>query len=134
MLDEILKELNNYFETEKSVKNEFNIAGGTIVLSNFINGQYVRIKGSILNDGVYKIPLAGLTDETFTGEIVGLAIPKEVVYLETQINAYVVKNPSTAYTSENFGNYSYSKTTGKNGNVSSWQEVFKKELNSYRKI
>lgn len=134
MLNQILKEIHNYFETNKFVKDRFTIENGTIANLPFIEGQYVKIEGSILNDGVYLFPLSSIKNEQFNGTIIGLAIPNELIELETNIKAYVVKNPSTAYTSESFGGYSYSKATDTNGVVASWQDVFRKELNTYRKI
>lgn len=134
MLNQILKHLKNYFETPKFIENDFIIENGTIANLPFLENQYVLIKGSILNDGIYKIPLTGLKNEQFKGVIIGLAIPNEVIELETKIKAYVDKNPASVYISESFGGYSYSKATDKNGQIASWQDVFKKELNIYRKI
>ncbi|MEG0282585.1 MAG: hypothetical protein RR664_06370 [Clostridia bacterium] len=134
MINEILKELKNYFETSEFVKKEFVVENGTIIGLPFLQNQYVKIEGSILNDGIYKMPLANLQSEKFQGTIIGLAIPKEVISLEVEIKAYKVENPKNNLASESFGGYTYNKSTNSKGQVSGWKDAFKEELNNYRKI
>ena len=61
MLEEILMHLHNWFVVEGGVHTgKFSIKDGGIALPFLVPGQYFRIKGSILNDGVYQYPVAFL--------------------------------------------------------------------------
>lgn len=127
--------LNNYFETE--------IHSGNYVIENnaldapfLADGQYFRIVGSVFNDGVYMYPVYDLKDESFTGAIYAMAVPAEIVELADDIALYEA-NPDNApkgFTSESFGGYSYSRGTDSNGAPASWQTVFRKRLNRWRKV
>lgn len=134
MLESVLAYLNNYFPVQTLYNQEFTITGGSLELPGALSGQYIQIYGSILNDGVYQYPLTGLTDETFTGTVQLLAIPKAVLALVQEIETWAEKNHPTAYTSESFGGYSYSKATNADGVAAGWQDVFKAQLAPYRKM
>lgn len=135
MLEEILMHLNNWFLVPNGVHEDtYEIKDGGIVLPFLVDGQYFRICGSVFNDGLHQYPAADLTDEVFTGAVWALAIPKQVISLSDEIAAWAGKNQPSAYTSESFGGYSYSKATGSNGAPMSWQDVFEMRLNPYRKI
>lgn len=134
MLEQILAHLHDDFVRQTLPEQEWTIADGTMEIPDALPGQYVRIIGSILNDGVYQYPLTGLIDETFTGTIRLLSIEKAVLEMVPEIEAWCEKNQPTAYTSESFGGYSYSKATGANGVAAGWQDVFKAQLAPYRKM
>ena len=136
MLDEILAEIRNYFVV-KVHSGDFEVIGGKLSPLDFLqNGQYFRIVGSVMNDGVYRYPYSGLTDETFSGEIWALAVPPTLIALAADIEEYEKKAKETIspYTSESFGGYSYTKATDSNGSPLSWEKVFAKRLNKWRKI
>ena len=136
MLDEILAEIRNYF-TVSVHSGDFEVIGGKLSPLDFLqNGQYFRIVGSVMNDGVYRYPYSGLTDETFSGEIWALAVPPTLIALAADIEEYEKKAKETVspYTSESFGGYSYTKATDSNGSPLSWEKVFAKRLNKWRKI
>lgn len=136
MLDEILAEIRNYFAV-KVHSGDFEVIGGKLSPLDFLqNGQYFRIVGSVMNDGVYRYPYSGLTDETFSGEIWALAVPPTLIALAADIEEYEKKAKETVspYTSESFGGYSYTKATDSNGSPLSWEKVFAKRLNKWRKI
>lgn len=134
MLEEILAHINNYFVVSKQ-KGGYEISNGTISLPFLQTNQYFQIVGSVFNDGVYKYPASDLTDESFTGEVRALAVPPAVIALASTIQAWTAENPQAAYTSESFGGYSYSKATNaQTGLPATWQDVFKSELNRWRKI
>ena len=136
MLDEILAEIRNYF-TVSVHSGDFKVIGGRLSPLDFLqNGQYFRIVGSVMNDGVYRYPYSGLTDETFSGEIWALAVPPTLIALAADIEEYEKKAKETVspYTSESFGGYSYTKATDSNGSPLSWEKVFAKRLNKWRKI
>lgn len=136
MLEKILSYLNNYFEVsdEPPKPEKYTISDGTLSLDGVSDGQYIRIFGSVFNDGVYQYPLSGLTDEVFTGYVIPLAVPKAVVSLADEIGEWTKSNQPTAYTSESFGGYSYSKATNADGVAAGWQDVFRARLAPYRKM
>lgn len=135
MLESILLHLNNWFLVPDGVhEGTFEVKDSSIVLPFLASGQYFRICGSVFNDGLHQYPAEDLTDETFTGTVWALAIPQQVVGLADEIKAWTEKNAPSAYTSESFGGYSYSKSTGSSGAPIGWQEVFLQQLNPYRKM
>ena len=145
MLYEICEHLNNFFDTRDGdyidrSAGTFVISSGVIspLSSSLIGGQYIRIVGSRLNDGVWLLPadltISDLEDETFTGAVFGLAIPKDLVTLDSEITAYVTANPASGYVSESFGGWSGTKATGSNGAPLSWKSVFAARLNRWRKL
>ncbi len=150
---EVCSYLKNYFLSDyvnytDIYKGTFGITNGGITLpDSIVTGQYFRIKGSKLNDGVYKNTtqgLAPLTAEEFTGQIWAMYVPRAFETLVNDIDAWKAKYYSVGnanmspFTSENVsGVYSYSKgsSSGSNGGTSvSWQDVFKSRLSSYRRI
>lgn len=131
MLETILRHIKNYF-VRVTVADEFVIESGSITLPFLVNGQYFRVIGSRLNDGVYQYPASGLRDETFSGEVWVLAIPGDLLSLVSEIEAWQEKNGeavSSPYQSESFGGYSYSK----DANASGWESAFRTRLNAWRR-
>lgn len=143
MLTEVCEYLNNYFWIKK-INGKFTITGGSLTSSYLKEGQYFRILGSIFNDGVYKYPATDLTDETFEGQLWSMAVPPTVVALTNDIEQWQQKyggidsEAMSPFTSESFGNYSYSKsvsTTASGSTASnSWQSVYANRLNKWRKL
>lgn len=144
MLTELFQELHNWFDRDQPKwTGEFVIENGTLVLHDDMSlkvGQYFRIIGSALNDGVYQYGQYELADEAFTGSIWAMAVPPSVIALSEEIDAWVAKYSGvidSPYQSESFDGYSYSKggayatnSTGK----TTWQSMFKDRLNRWRKI
>lgn len=138
MLEQILRHLNNWFLVDTH-EGTFAVEDGSITLPFLQPGQYFRVIGSVFNDGLYQYPASGLADETFTGAVWALAIPKAVLALSDEICAWQEKNGEAAvspYVSESFGGYTYTKRSNgsESGSVSGWQDAFKPSLNSWRKI
>lgn len=136
MLETVLQNLNNWFLVPDGVHaGEFTVQGGQITLPFLQTGQYFRVVGSVFNDGLHQYPVADLTDETFTGSVWALAVPKAVIELAEEIDAWQTKNGDPGpFTSESFGGYSYSKATNASGMAVGWQDVFKSRLNDWRRI
>lgn len=142
MIGEICKELNNWFVVDDADRcfSEFTISDGVISPLDFVQkGQYFRIIGSVFNDGVYKNDDdLKLQDETFDGCVWAMRIPADVIKLSADISAWMDKNGeavTSPYASESFGGYSYTKSTGANGeNNATWQKVFSNSLKKWRKI
>lgn len=146
-LTDLCGELNNYFDVLR-IYGEFTITNNSIDLSNYNvhEGQYIRIIGSVFNDGVYKYPLTHylrlppnetLVDETFNGSVWAMAVPSSVIAQMEEINKWLEENHSalnSPYQSESFGGYSYTKKSGDEGENANWQTHFHKTLDRWRKI
>ena len=153
MLTELCGYLKNWFEKEKCY-GDFVISNGHITFADgtelpLQDGQYFRVIDSVFNDGVHKNvepsedSPSTLTDETFTGSVWAMAVPREVIALAEEIKAWSDKYAGadsaalSPFSSESFGGYSYSKSAGNSADGStgtSWQSVFGNKLVRYRKV
>nr|DAE19459.1 MAG TPA: hypothetical protein [Podoviridae sp. ctyDR6] len=138
MLEQVLRHLNNWFLVEIH-EGTFTVENGSIALPFLLTHQYFRIVGSVLNDGLHQYPAVDLTDETFTGSVWALAVPKAVIDLSVEIEAWQEKNGeavASPYQSESFGGYSYTKRSAgsDSGTLNGWQDAFKGRLNDWRKL
>lgn len=136
MLSVVLAYLRNYFPVRK-LYGTYTIENGALSLPGLLEGQYFRVIGSVFNDGVHRYPDGGLTDETFTGSVWHLAVPKDVLDLVSEIEQWQEKNGEKAsgpFQSESFGGYSYTIKSGSEGYGASWQNAFAKRLDIWRKI
>lgn len=138
MLGLVLKHLKNWFVLPGGVRcGTYTVENGSITLPFLLEGQHFRIVGSVFNDGVYQYPPSGLTDETFYGAVWALAVPREVVELAGEIEAWNKKNAAAVtgpYQSESFGGYSYTLKNSSGGGSVCWQSAFASRLNQWRKI
>ena len=144
---EVCSYLKNWFD-----RNQPKYFGNVSIINGALSetydlkvGQYFRIVGSTLNDGVYQYPITTLTDETFDGAIWEMALPKPLLALLDDIEAWKVKYAAadsvamSPFTSENVpGVYSYSKSSGGNDTTTdksgTWQGAFGARLAPYRKM
>lgn len=147
MIEQICAFIHNYFYGDRH-EGTFTITGGVLELPWMLNGQYFRICGSKLNDGVYQYPATApqgkppiLSDETFDGVIWEMLVPKSFLALVSEIEGWVAKYGEAAnspYQSESFGGYSYTLKNGTNANGSSagagWQNQFAARLKEWRKL
>ena len=146
-LEDILCHIHNWFERE-SVTATVEVTDGELPASmsaHLLEGQWYRIDGSVLNDGLHQHPDTGLSDETFEGTITTLAIPKPLLRLAQRIQDYVDQTADATaaarrspYQSESFDGYSYSLKSGigsnsGSGGLTGWQSEFAGELNAWRK-
>ena len=139
MLEQVLMNIRRWFPVEGGIHSgTFTIKDGGITLPFLADGQYFRICGSVFNDGLHQYNVLDLIDETFTGTICALAIPKAVIELADEIGKWQEKNGEASvspYQSESFGGYSYSKATdAETGGAVTWQSAFKQQLSAWRKI
>ena len=139
MLEQVLMNIRNWFPVDGGIySGTFTIKDGGITLPFLADMQYFRICGSVFNDGLHQYNVLDLTDETFTGTIWALAIPKPVIELADEIQKWQEKNGEASvspYQSESFGGYSYSKSTdAETGGAVTWQSAFKQQLSAWRKI
>ena len=142
MLEQICAYIHNFFVYGR-YSGTFTIENGELVLDALVPGQYFRICGSRLNDGVYKYPADGLSDETFDGVIWEMRPPRSFIALAEEIEAWQAKYGdavSGPYQSESFGGYSYTLKSGSNASggtdntAAGWQGVYKSRLNQWRKL
>ena len=142
MIAQICAEVKNYF-VQRDVDihaGNYTIANGEISPVPFVQvGQYYRIVGSALNDGVYQrgVDDLQLTDEEFFGSVWSMRIPKDFLALCDEIQAWQTANAealSGPYQSESFGGYSYSRGTSASGGAWTWKDQFRNNLNAYRKL
>jgi hypothetical protein len=140
-LTQICEYLRNWFTAdEDKYTGDYRIMRGLLTgdnLPELLDGEYFRIVGSRLNDGVYQYPVYGLNDEEFTGTVWRMRIPASVVGLAAEIETFNADSSSTPspYTSESFGGYSYSKGSSSDGTSAySWQDAFHSRLRRWRKV
>lgn len=153
-LTEVCAEVNNYFLKDYIDVSKYIHSGTFTIESHGISdisflkaGQYFRIVGSDLNDGVYQNTTAGmesLTDETFTGAVWAMSPPPAFIKLADDIAAWRTANESATsknmspFSSESVsGVYSYSKGAGSGadgGTAVTWKSQFKSRLNAYRRV
>lgn len=153
-ITEICMECRNFFAPVNKKEDRsfihsgtFTISGNSITPLDFIqNGQYFRIVGSAINDGVYcndAQSLEILTDETFDGAIWEMSVPRAFLTMCADIDAWRKSNESvdsanmSPYASESFAGYSYQKGAGSSksgGSAITWQSQFSKRLNAWRRI
>lgn len=144
MIDQICGHIHNWFTRDEDIHaGRYIIAGGSLVLLFLLEGQYFRIVGSALNDGVYRYPVEAqtLADETFDGEIWAMRPPKRFLALADEIGAWEAKYGAAVmspYQSENVvGVYSYARaaSTGGGGAAGTgWESAFRGRLNEWRRL
>lgn len=140
VLSELCQELKNWFCDDADIHSgTYTIENGALSLPFLIEGQYFRIVGSVLNDGVYKYDSElQLSDEVFTGTVWAMKIPPSFIELAEQIDTWIEKNgevASSPYQSESWGGYSYSlKSGGMESGSLDWRVVFGGSLNRWRKL
>lgn len=148
MIGEICAEIKNYFVLEGDIHvGDWEISNGQISPSLDFPTEYIRIVGSRLNDGVYKVSelATKLNNETFHGGIWIMSPPAAFLALVNEIkewqevNGGVNSTNMSPYTSESFGGYSYSKASGGNTDtggtaVPTWQAQYANRLKIYRRI
>lgn len=122
----------NYFAVD-IVPGEYTVNDGEITLPFLAAGQFFRVVGSVSCDGVYRCGDKLPADETFDGAVWAMAIPPALEAIAVEIEEWKAKNAdvlASPYQSESFGGYSYTKGS----DSASWQGVFAKRLNRWRKL
>ena len=143
MITEVMNHLNNHFihsyESISLVISKHTISGE--FGKTYIAGQYIYILGSILNDGAYKITEvdgdtitldATLQAETSSCTLWGCRIPTDFISIVADITAFHTANSGNEnVAAEKVGNHSVTYVSGADN---TWQSVFRKRLNRYRKM
>lgn len=109
-------------------------------------GQYYRVIGSALNDGVWQYGNAdeAPVNEEFNGAVWLMGVPPAVTAICNEIEAWIAKyggveSPGMSpFQSESFAGYSYSKAAGATdsggGVLSGWQSAFASRLLRWKKL
>lgn len=137
MLETVLNHLHNWFEIRGAARaGTYSIVSGVLPLEFLQPGQYYKIEGSVFNDGLHMYGKDDkLTDETFAGIIVPLAVPLAVKTLAKEIEEWCEKNPPSDKISESFGGYTYTRGTDGNGGVNGgWKMAYRDRLNLWKKV
>lgn len=138
-LGAVLEEINNYFDVSYE-RDDYEIGENTITGTfeeTYVANQYIRIKNSLLNDGVYKITSVAsgvlTVEETLIEEdggrqilIYGLAIPRDLIDLATEIET---NGEESNIQSESLGDHSIGYGEG-----ASWTQQYRQSLNKWRKM
>lgn len=141
MLEEVMRYINNRFEKGGSLPGKYAVEGGFLEVPSLADGQWFWVEGSALNDGLHQYPAEDLQDEEFVGRVVPLAVPRGLVDLADEIEAWCDANAEAMagpYQSESFGGYSYTKASSLTGAATDagtgWQSVFGPRLRHWRKL
>jgi hypothetical protein len=142
ILEQVLWHIHNWFEREQIPVRTCCIDDGSLpasITDRMLEGQWYRIEGSALNDGLHLHPAEDLADETFDGSISILSVPKALLSVVDEIAAWQQANGQSVdgpYSSESFGGYSYTlKSDGGDGaGLSGWRLAFRDSLNPWRKL
>lgn len=139
----LMRAVHNFFETGYRATT-YTVRGGVISPADvFTPGMYIAVtRDSVFYSGVWRmgdggklegIP-EGLPDETFFGRVYMLHPPADFLDLHGRIAEFEQKTPNGGYQSESFGEYSYTRASGKSGGVLGWQEAFADDLRPYRRM
>lgn len=151
MLTVICQYLKNWFSDDQPKKlGDFQIESGVISTDTgedigLQSGQYFRVIGSVFNDGVWKEgSTSGMVDESFSGAVWLMALPKEIEALDAEMEEWMTKyggvdSPNLSpYDSESFAGYSYKKATGSsssgNNVLNDCFSAFSTRLRLYKRI
>lgn len=142
MIEQVCAFIHNYF-IHGQERGVFAIQDGRITLPFLLAGQYFRIQGSRLNDGVHQYPADDLNDETFEGTISEMRPPKRFLAIVSEIelwNAKYAGKMQSPFQSESFKGYSYTlksgsdESSGGGPSAQAWQKVFAGQLNEWRRL
>ena len=142
MIGQVCAECKNYFiqpDVDIHASN-YTVTNGQIGPVPFLkDGQYYRIVGSVLNDGVYKHGTddTDLSDEEFFGAVWAMRVPRDFVELVSEIEAWESEHSAALnvpFSSESFDNYSYTLAKSEGGGAYTWKDHFKGKLNGYRRM
>lgn len=146
-IDDVCAEVKNYFIREILI-DDYAVSSGVLTPSVDTEAKYIRIVGSMFNDGVHDLTDTNdkLTDEsTFHGAVWIMAVPKDFIDLYGEIKDWQTANGGvnsaamSPFQSESFGGYSYSKGAGGSGSdgqssIPTWQSMYASRLNKYRRV
>lgn len=145
-IEKVCSYLRNWFVKDQFFGDIEIVNGALISTYGLQPNNYFRIINSQNNDGVYLYPTTELIDESFSGAIWRMSLPKSFISLLNKIETWEAKfadvsSPAMSpFTSESVsGVYSYSKSASAVSDTDkdksgTWQGVFGHELKRWRKL
>ena len=143
-LTEICANLKNYFlrGDEDRKTGTFTITSGTAPLDSLLEGQYFAIFDSVLNNGVWQNTaedLVNLRNETFTGQIWSMSVPRDFEQLcedIAELNAQIEEISALwrGFDSESWNGYTYKLGTSVPYALLHKQQRIISRLNTYRRL
>ena len=144
MLMTVMREVRNGFWDGYRINGVTRVRGGKISLDgDFKVGDYILL----FDNGVFEVCILhksiGKSGKNFSVDIEGdkrysstfrLKIPPDFLKLVSEIEEYCKRTPNSGIISEQFGEYRYTMDTGADGRGGTWEKVFQKSLNRYRKM
>lgn len=144
MLEKVLYHLHNWFVRERLELGDASISDGQLpeeAAEAVPVGAYYRIQGTLLNDGLYLRGEEELRDEESDMVVSVLAIPRPLLSLVDEIDAWQQKNGAATdgpYYQEQFGDYKYTlkgfSTYGSANGIDGWRLAFRDQLTPFRKM
>ena len=145
IVEQVMRECNNFFLSGQSEGGKYEISSGVITPYDpdmWVVGQYIRLEGSLLHDGVYLLSdttmtLTGATDEPeFVGTIKGLRPPLDFLEICLDVERFVDKAAKSdpSLVSESYRGYSYNRGTNSSGMPATWADAFADRLSKYRRM
>ena len=144
MLEKVLYHLHNWFERDVVSIRGASISGGTPpdeIVAAVPRGAFYRIQGTLLNDGLHLRGEESLSDETSDMTVTVVAVPRALLSLVDEIDAWQAANGKAAdgpYSQESFGGYKYTlkgfSTYGAPNAIDGWRLAFRDQLNPWRKM
>jgi hypothetical protein len=147
-LYELCAECRNWFKPD-IFPGTYTITGGVMEpLPEIPDGAWIRIVGSVFNDGCWQYPSADMTDETFDGAVWLMHVPPDFVALYNDINVWEDESKkaiadataevlSGPYSSESFAGYTYTRKTSIGDIPTTWKDPrlgFSARLDRWRKV
>jgi hypothetical protein len=147
LLEEVLYHIHNWFIRSQWRVSECAISEGALpeaAASAIPQGAFYRVEGSLLNDGLHRMGEDALEDETFSGRISLCVIPKALLSVVEEIEAWQEKYGEQVdgpLKSESFGGYKYTLKTAFDYGLGygaqpqgGWRLAFRDRLNPFRKM
>ena len=137
---DVCRTARNWFTPDSArYVGAYTIQDGALDISALpvLEGQYIRVVGSALNDGVYQWPYTFAADESFNGCIWLMRVPAEFLHDCQRIAEWREKyeeNADSPYVMESFGGYSYTKTTQSQNTDKGWVGQFSSVIRKWRKM
>ena len=140
-------ECRNWFP-RAVVRGRFRVENGVLSpVPEAVAGQYIRLVGSAANDGVWRYPAAGVSDEEFEGAVWLMAVPPEFEELSREIDEWEERRRASLeaaseaslspFVSESFAGYEYRRREGIGDGPFDWRDPrlgFAARLNRWRKL
>ena len=136
---DVMREVRNCFVTGQCT-GTWSLEAGRLTPGDLLMpGDWIALRGSALNDGIYELDREGCLmgetrDEVFTGEVWFLQPPAEFLALCEEIAAWADEHPPEDLEEERFGDYSWRRMRDACGLPVDWRVVFRGRLLPYRRM